>query len=407
MSMISDSSSKRERDDEEEIQHLTEDGAPLTNTSNRWTSEQDDALRNAIETIGQRNWKTIALYVPGRNHSQCLQRWSKVLKPGLVKGHWSRDEDYVLEKMVRRGSHSWTEVASEIPGRTTKQCRERWRNHLDPSIIKAPFTPAEDEIIQNSYDSIGNRWTHIAKRLPGRTDDAIKARWKQLNPDVKNIAKPGRPRLISSINLNNLRGAGKSEKATTKKVSKDTDNQDRESPERKQNAHLGATFDITSSNPNEEVQQKDAEILAELLLRSSSASSMSLGSIRGLASLNDISPEELLESGELDEMLRSTCLAKSDQYRPTRMSCRLAEIATLNRSNSSFGERRRYCGHGMPDLNQLNALLPSASSLVDAFVGELKMEPDIMHRKEAVKIEMTDLFEDDLLQTIRKGQKLV
>ena len=71
--------SKRERDDEEEIQHLTEDGAPLTNTSNRWTSEQvrfyvlrsmlhftdfvnqDDALRNAIETIGQRNWK-VGLY---------------------------------------------------------------------------------------------------------------------------------------------------------------------------------------------------------------------------------------------------------------------------------------------------------------------------------------------------------
>lgn len=127
--------------------------------------------------------QTIALYVPGRNHAQCLQRWSKVLKPGLVKGHWSREEDYVLEKMVLRGCHSWAEVSSNIPGRTAKQCRERWKNHLDPSIIKAfvlslvqstsiitfsfrPFTPEEDKLIQTLYESIGNRWTKIAELLP-------------------------------------------------------------------------------------------------------------------------------------------------------------------------------------------------------------------------------------------------
>jgi hypothetical protein len=79
---------------------------------------QDDALRKAVDEFGQRNWKAIASRVDGRNHAQCLQRWNKVLKPGLVKGHWSFEEDNTLEQMVLQGCHSWAEVAANIPGRT-------------------------------------------------------------------------------------------------------------------------------------------------------------------------------------------------------------------------------------------------------------------------------------------------
>ena len=84
----------------------------------RWAPEQDAALREAVEEFGQRNWKAIASRVDGRNHAQCLQRWNKVLKPGLVKGHWAYEEDSTLEHMVLQGCHSWGEVATYIPGRT-------------------------------------------------------------------------------------------------------------------------------------------------------------------------------------------------------------------------------------------------------------------------------------------------
>lgn len=49
------------------------------------SSSQDESLRLAVERSGERNWKAIADQVPGRNHTQCLQRWTKVLKPGLIK----------------------------------------------------------------------------------------------------------------------------------------------------------------------------------------------------------------------------------------------------------------------------------------------------------------------------------
>ncbi|KAI9919043.1 hypothetical protein PsorP6_012227 [Peronosclerospora sorghi] len=146
----------------------------------RWTQEEDDKLREAVGRHGERNWKSIAEEVPGRNHTQCLQRWTKVLAPGLVKGHWRPDEDELLKELVAEGRKNWGQVATRIPGRTSKQCRERWYNHLDPSIIRGEYTHEEDQIILDAQARLGNRWSAIAAMLPGRTEDAVKIRWKSL-----------------------------------------------------------------------------------------------------------------------------------------------------------------------------------------------------------------------------------
>ncbi|TDH74184.1 hypothetical protein CCR75_003047 [Bremia lactucae] len=146
----------------------------------RWTPEEDEKLREAVGRHGERNWKSIAEEVPRRNHTQCLQRWTKVLAPGLVKGHWRPEEDDLLKELVAEGRKNWGQVATRIPGRTSKQCRERWYNHLDPSIIRGEYTPEEDRMILSAQSRLGNRWSAIAAMLPGRTEDAVKIRWKSL-----------------------------------------------------------------------------------------------------------------------------------------------------------------------------------------------------------------------------------
>ncbi|KAL3657981.1 hypothetical protein V7S43_017030 [Phytophthora oleae] len=146
----------------------------------RWTQEEDEKLREAVGRHGERNWKSIAEEVPGRNHTQCLQRWTKVLAPGLVKGHWRPEEDDLLKELVAEGRKNWGQVATRIPGRTSKQCRERWYNHLDPSIIRGEYTAEEDRMILDAQARLGNRWSAIAAMLPGRTEDAVKIRWKSL-----------------------------------------------------------------------------------------------------------------------------------------------------------------------------------------------------------------------------------
>jgi hypothetical protein len=62
----------------------------------------------------------------------------------------------------------WSAIAEFLPGRSRKQCRERWLNQLDPSITKAPWTPQEDAQLQRLHAEHGNKWARIARELPGR-----------------------------------------------------------------------------------------------------------------------------------------------------------------------------------------------------------------------------------------------
>ncbi|KAG9256164.1 Homeodomain-like protein, partial [Emericellopsis atlantica] len=95
-----------------------------------------------------------------------------------TKGPWSKAEDRQLV-LARRvcGSSSWTAIAIQMPGRSAKQCRERYHQNLDENLCHDPISPAEGQWIIENVSRHGKRWAHLSRLMGNRSDNAIKNWW--------------------------------------------------------------------------------------------------------------------------------------------------------------------------------------------------------------------------------------
>ena len=190
-----------------------------------WTTEDDELIMNLHSSLGNQ-WSSIAKALQGRSANDVKNRFYtlerlkrrlesngaqessncseidqqgveiKVVKntfkaEGYTKKVWSPEEDNVLcDKIKTLGRVNWNVIASYLPERTGKQCRERYQHHLVDGIKKGDWTQEEDAIILSSHSKIGNLWAKISKLLPDRSSNDVRNRYRSLTKSDDSTCSP-------------------------------------------------------------------------------------------------------------------------------------------------------------------------------------------------------------------------
>ena len=141
-----------------------------------WTKEEDELLLITAGENDCKNWKDISKKIKGRTSIQCSGRYKRI-RPGIVKGGWTQEEDNLLINLIKKYGKNWSLISTYIPSKNGKQIRDRYVNKLDKDLKKGKFTSEDDSKIFKLYQKYGRMWTKISRFFDGRTGDMIKNRF--------------------------------------------------------------------------------------------------------------------------------------------------------------------------------------------------------------------------------------
>ena len=196
-----------------------------------WSAQEDDTLSKALGQPGW-TWMGIASQLPGRSEKAARERWIRLRDQQAAPRQgrsWNAQEDATLLNAREQPGCTWKGIASQLlsqlPGRSEKAAKERWKRlqrvqsrqtageeereteegsgteegreteewrgteegreteagsgtEEGRGTVEFPVWSArEDDTLRQGVEELGCRWHAMASRLPGRSEEGIRARW--------------------------------------------------------------------------------------------------------------------------------------------------------------------------------------------------------------------------------------
>ncbi|OHT00412.1 hypothetical protein TRFO_32910 [Tritrichomonas foetus] len=99
-------------------------------------------------------------------------------KVSPIKVKFTEQEDQLLIDLVNQyGAKDWIKISKLIETRNPRQCRERWKNYLNPNLRKEAWSQEEDNLLTEKVSEFGGKWNKIGKFFQNRSDNSIRNRW--------------------------------------------------------------------------------------------------------------------------------------------------------------------------------------------------------------------------------------
>ena len=122
-----------------------------------------------------------------KNHSEKDNKNPKPSKePVEHKKKWTAEEDKSIKDNIIEYGEDWDKIALNIKGRTSRECKSRYYNHLQSNIDRSKFTFEDEVKLLKLHDEIGGRWYEIAKSFPGRTPHMLRHLYESKLKELSN-----------------------------------------------------------------------------------------------------------------------------------------------------------------------------------------------------------------------------
>lgn len=154
------------------------------------------------------SWVKVSNRISGRSPKQCRERWRNALNPSINHCAWTLNEDLFLLSAQRDYGNKWVKIASQLRGRTENGVKTRYKSIMRAK--KRAWKKNEDSRLMSLYNHVGANWKEIAQSLPGRSVNGVKLRYRQLLSGTTNEPESGSPEQALRVFYSCYGGSGTS-----------------------------------------------------------------------------------------------------------------------------------------------------------------------------------------------------